>query len=76
MLSKHETELIMEKFFNDCLSFWKREGHDSRDAFAKALNDVRSLERDPFSPCGDKLDEEAKLNFIRYREMDLGVHNN
>lgn len=73
VLSKRETELVMEQFFNDCLNFWKREGYDSRNAFEKALNDVRSLERDPFSPCGDKLDEEAKLKFIHYREMDLGV---
>lgn len=74
MLNKHETELTMEKFFNDCLNFWKRQGHDERKAFEMALFDTRTITTDPFSPCGDKLDEETRLKFIYYREMDLGMH--
>lgn len=72
MLSKKETELTLEHFFNDCLNFWKRQGHDERKAFECALEDVRNIQTDPFSPCGDKLDEETQLKFIHYREMDLG----
>ena len=31
------------------------------------------MRHDPFSPCGDELDPETHANFIKYREMDLGI---
>ena len=73
MLSKHETLVIMEDFFRDCLGFWRRNVDDEREAFEKALYDVSHITTNPFSPHGDKLDEEAKTQFIKYREMDLGM---
>lgn len=73
MLNQHETQLVMENFFRDCLNFWRRNANDEREAFDKALNDVRRITTDPFSPHGDKLDAETKEKFIRYREMDLGM---
>lgn len=73
MLNEHETELAMEHFFRDCLNFWRRNTNDERVAFEKALNDTREITTDPFSPCGKKLDVEAKNKFIKYREMDLGI---
>ena len=75
VLSKRETELVMEHFFNDCLKFWRGRSNDERHAFEMALEDVRSITTDPFSPCGDKLDEETAKKFVYYREMDLGIHN-
>ena len=73
MLNVQETQLVMENFFRDCLNFWGRSTNDEREAFEKALNDTRRIMTDPFSPCGDKLDMETKENFIKYREMDLGM---
>ena len=73
MLNEKETELVMENFFRDCLNFWRRNTNDEREAFKKALNDTRIIMTDPFSPCGDRLDEETKEKFIKYREMDLGM---
>ena len=73
MLNQHDTQLAMEKFFRDCLNFWRRNGDDERKAFENALNDTRRITTDPFSPCGDKLDVETKDAFIRYREIDLGI---
>lgn len=73
MLNEHETQLIMENFFKDCLKFWERSTNDRREAFEKALDDTRRIMTDPFSPCGDKLDVETKNQFIKYREMDLGM---
>lgn len=73
MLNEHDTQLVMENFFRDCLSFWRRSTNDEREAFENALNDIRRITTDPFSPCGDKLDVETKEVFIRYREMDLGI---
>ena len=53
--------------------FWERQGYDERDAFIKALNEVAEMQSDPSSPFGEKLDEETKILYIKYREMDLGM---
>ena len=73
MLTKQETQLVMENFFRDCLNFWRRSTNDEREAFENALNDTKRIMTDPFSPCGDRLDMETKEKFIKYREMDLGL---
>ena len=72
MLSKHETQLALERFFKECEDFWRRTGMDEREAFEGALDDTKRVSTDPFSPRGDKLDLEAKAEFIKYREQDLG----
>ena len=72
MLNKQETQIALEKFFKDCENFWKRTGMDEREAFESALDDVKHITTDPFSPRGDKLDPEAKAEFIKYRMQDLG----
>ena len=73
MLSAKETGLVLEKFFNDCLNFWKRTMPNEREAFVNALDDVKKIKHNPFTPCGELLDVEAKEHFVRYREMDLGI---
>jgi hypothetical protein len=73
MLTAKETELAMERFFNDSVAFWMRILHDERNAFEAALEDTKKITTNPFSPRGDKLDEETKIKFIHYREMDLGM---
>lgn len=73
MLNEHETQLVMENFFRECQNFWHRTVNDEREVFEKALRDVRSITTDPNSPCGEKLDEETRMAFIRYREQDLGI---
>lgn len=72
MLSKRETELILERFFNDSLKFWKRMVPDEREAYANAIDDIKVVKRDPFSPSGDLLNEETKEKFIRYKIQNLG----
>ena len=73
MLNQHDTQLAMEKFFRDCQNFWSRTINDEREVFERALNDIRRIKTDPFSPCGEKLDEETRIKFIKYREQDLGI---
>lgn len=73
MLNEHDTQLVMENFFRDCLNFWRRSTNDERKAFEKALNDTKRIMTNPYSPCGDKLDEETRVKFIKYREQDLGI---
>lgn len=75
MLSKQETQLVLEQFFGDCNNYWLRSGYckDEREAFENALDDIKTLRRDPFSPCGEELNQEAKAEFIKYRKQDLGI---
>lgn len=75
MLTAHDTEIAMEHFFRSCLNFWRRNTNDEREAFTKALNDIRDITTDPFDPFGKKLDVETKRQFIKYREMDLGIRS-
>ena len=73
MLNQHDTQLVMENFFRECQNFWRKTVNDEREVFEKALRDVRSITTDPNSPCGEKLDEETRIKFIKYREQDLGI---
>ena len=71
MLGKRETELILAKYFRDCLKFWMRTVPTEREAFQNALDDIRHIKKDPFSPQGKELDVETKKQFIKYRDLDL-----
>ena len=72
MLTARETEAVLSKFFNECLRYWTMQGHEERSAFENALDDVKNVKRDPYSPVGKHIDLSAKEKFIHYREMDLG----
>lgn len=74
MLNAQQTQLIMEKHFKACYDYWMRSGYctDEREAFSNAIDDIRNMKHDPFSPCGDKIDIETRNQFVKYREQDLG----
>ena len=73
MLNERETILALEEAMRNNKRFWERQGYDEREAFIKALNEVAEMTTDPSSPFGEKLDEETKEKFIRYRKCDLGM---
>ena len=73
MLNERETILVLEEAMRNNRRFWERQGYDEREAFIKALNEVAEMTTDPSSPFGEKLDEETKEKFIRYRKCDLGM---
>ena len=73
MLNERETILVLEEAMRNNRRFWERQGYDEREAFIKALNEVAEMTTDPSSPFGEKLDEETKEAFIRYRKIDLGI---
>lgn len=73
MLNERETELVLDHAMKDCRRFWERQGYDEREAFIKSLDEVKEMTTDPNSPCGDKLDMDAKDRFVYYRKMDLGL---
>ena len=72
MLNYDQTYSILGEFFNDCLKFWGSTGKDKRAAWEMAISDVEGLTTDPYSPCGETLDAEAKELFLKYRKIDLG----
>ena len=73
MLNERETTLALEEAMRNNKRFWERQGYDEREAFIKALNEVAEMTTDPSSPFGEKLDEETKKQFIKYRKLDLGI---
>ena len=73
MLNERETILALEGAMRNNKRFWERQGYDEREAFLKALNEVAEMTTDPSSPFGEKLDEETKILYVKYREMDLGM---
>ena len=76
MLSARETQVVLEKHFNGCYKYWISQDYidGERDAFKRALDDIRYMKYDPFSPCGEELDPETKKKVIHYRERDVGVN--
>ena len=73
MLNAKQTQVVVEKHFKACYDFWIRSGcKDEREAFENAINDIRNMKHDPFSPHGEEIDIEARDQFIKYREQDLG----
>lgn len=72
MINAQETQLILQQFFMECLNFWQRSLSDKREAFQYAIDDVKNIKKDPYSPQGQELDLEVKERFVKYRELDLG----
>lgn len=65
MLSKEKTMEILEQFSQECYDFWIRQGKSHKDAFELALKDIKDVKHDPYVPCGELLDAEAKEEFIK-----------
>jgi hypothetical protein len=72
MLSKRETQLVLEQFFTDCVKFQKKDGKNEREAYMAAIQDIYSINHNPYSPQGEELNQEAKTEFLRIRLTDLG----
>lgn len=52
--------------YADCLKFWERENVENPKQ--EALNDIKRMATDPFSPHGEPLDQKAKSDFIKSAE--------
>jgi len=53
---------MIEQFYEECLRFWTRE--DVENPKEMALNDVRNLKHDPFSPSGAPVNAQDVSKFI------------
>lgn len=72
MLTVKETELVIDKFFNECLRYWKMQLNDERKAYEYAIDDIERMKHDPYVPKGDLIDVPTKEAYVKYRKMDLG----
>lgn len=62
-----ETTDILKEFYQDCYAYWLSQGEKEGIAEGKALNDVGNVKRNPLVPDGDKLDTDAKRDFLKNR---------
>lgn len=71
-LSIEETLKTLDAFYEDCLTFWKQEIENKKkngitlekSAKEYALNDVKNIKHDPFSPKGKLLDSDSKEQWL------------
>jgi hypothetical protein len=75
MVSAQETKGILREFAWDCYEFWANELETDNDAvvWPKVIMDLECVTHNPFSPKGDILDTEAKLEFIKNLKTDLNI---
>jgi len=72
-----DTEKVLNQFYADSYKFWEREkesGNTAGDTSSieeLALNDVRSINANPFSPNGEQLDMDKKEEWIIEKEKSL-----
>lgn len=58
MTDRQQTE-ILERHFSNCLGFWRHQGKNEEDARDLALNELRQVKSNPFTP--------------RFQPMDPGI---
>lgn len=80
MINKDDSQIKLERYYADCVNFWKRQdGIDEREAYRRALEyDIIEIFKvndgclhDPFHAHGEELDKQTTLDFIKYRCQDL-----
>ena len=64
MLSKEKTLEILNQFSQECYNFWMKQGAGHNFAFEVMLKNIECIKHDPYKPCGELLDVEAKKEFI------------
>lgn len=69
MLSAKETLIVLEKYFDECIAFWKRRGFDDKKAFELSISDIEVIRNDPFYPRGRALHPGAKYEFVHSKEL-------
>ena len=71
MLTNQITKNLVTSFFYECYNFWDRQGKDVQEAKKLALTDCENLKHDPYVPCGEELDLEAKKECLeRLKELE------
>lgn len=72
MLNAQNTKEIVNKFYEECVRFWMREGREAIEARRLAIRDCECLRHDPNVPKGEELDLAAKDEFLeKLRKFEL-----
>ena len=71
MISKENTIYLVNRFFEECFTFWVNEGKDDREAFEIALKEASQIKHNPFVPVGDLLDQDAQHEYIEKMKKEL-----
>lgn len=61
MMNYVKTVEVLSRFHQECMRFWENEGKDTR----LAIKDIERLEHNPYSPNGQKLNPQAKEEFLK-----------
>ena len=69
MKNYEETTKICEEFYKFNIAFWEREHHSFPESMA--LTETSRLMNDPFSPCGDKLNRKAVIDFCESKAWNF-----
>ena len=71
-MTKEETWEVLEKFFGECLRYWEKtlkvDSDLSNEAYKMAIEDIPT--HYPYSPNGEKLNEDVVKKFKESRLMD------
>lgn len=79
MLTKKETEYVIDDFYEKCTRFWKNEQKIGNEFALEhnpnelAVRDIDSLERDPNEPQGKLFNEEVKEGWLAQKNKELEV---
>ncbi len=49
-MTDRQQKEILERYFTNCLGFWRRQGKNEEDARNLALNELRQVKSNPFTP--------------------------
>lgn len=65
MMEYEKTFKVLEAIHESCVEFWMGEGKDDYSAYKLAQQDIEGIVTNPFSPLGDTLNPDAKVEFLR-----------
>lgn len=65
-MNYNDTIKTLTTAYAECLKFWERENVPNPKH--EALNDIKRMTTNPFTPHGEPLDEKAKSDFIKSAE--------
>ena len=71
IISVQETITLLNSHYKECVTFWNREGKTRIESLEYAINDIRQIKTNPYSPDGDYLNKYAWLSFLEMKKIEL-----
>ena len=75
MINSIRTKELLKEFAWECYEFWANELDTDNDKYIwpKVIDDLNDINHDPYSLNGERLDQEAKTEFIKQLKNDLNI---